>query len=95
MPRKKFTLAPDAAARTVDCACYSLNGGAPRCDALTHPWCLAPGESPLSCRFRIPPAQTIYVPRGNTKTNIIPEQKIEESRRQRKKPEAADHGKAD
>lgn len=54
MPRKKFTLAPDAAARKVDCTHYSLNGGAPRCDALTHPWCLAPGHAPASCSFRVP-----------------------------------------
>ena len=27
------------------------------CKALTHPWCLAPGESPLSCKFRIPKEQ--------------------------------------
>lgn len=55
MPRKKFTLAPDAAARRIVCGHYSLNGGAPRCDALTHPWCLAPGEAPEICKFRIPP----------------------------------------
>ena len=54
MPRKKFVMAKDAASRTVDCACYSFNGGAPYCDALTHPWCLAPGEAPSSCKFRIP-----------------------------------------
>lgn len=54
MPRKKFTFAPDAASRTVECGHYDLNDGAPRCKALTHPWCLAPGESPLSCGFRAP-----------------------------------------
>lgn len=54
MPRKKFVLAPDAAARRVDCECYDLNGGAPRCRALLHPDCLAPGKSPLTCKFRKP-----------------------------------------
>lgn len=54
MPRKKFTFAPDAASRTVECGHYDLNDGAPRCKALTHPWCLAPGESPLSCAFQVP-----------------------------------------
>ena len=57
MPRKAFRLAPDAAARVVDCEKYDLNNGAPRCDALTHPWCLAPGESPLSFKFRVPKDQ--------------------------------------
>lgn len=56
MPRKKFTMAPDAARRRVVCGYYDFNGGAPRCAALTHPWCLAPGEAPESCRFRIPKA---------------------------------------
>lgn len=54
MPRAKFKLAPDAARRRVDCRSYSFNGGAPRCDALTHPWCLAPGHAPESCKFRKP-----------------------------------------
>lgn len=58
MPRKKFEMAKDAASRTVDCKCYSFNSGAPRCDALTHPWCLAPGEAPSSCKFRIPSEKT-------------------------------------
>ena len=55
MPRKKFVLAPDAAARQGECNHYEFNGGAPRCRALTHPWCLAPGESQLTCRFHAPP----------------------------------------
>lgn len=54
MPRKRFVIAPDAARRRVDCKHYSLNGGAPRCSALTHPWCLAPGEAPGTCAFRVP-----------------------------------------
>lgn len=56
MPRKRFKLAPDAAQRQVECENFDLNGGAPFCKALTHPWCLAPGESPLSCKFRVPKA---------------------------------------
>ena len=55
MPRKKFRPAPDAARRRVICEHYSFNGGAPRCGALNHPWCLAEGEAPESCRFRKPP----------------------------------------
>lgn len=58
MPRKAFRLAPDAASRRVDCDCYHFNEGAPWCDALNHPWCLAPGESPLSCKFRKPRGET-------------------------------------
>ena len=57
MPRKRFELAKDAAARRVDCVHYSLNGGAPRCDALTNPWCLAPGRAPEACSFRKPADQ--------------------------------------
>ena len=58
MPRKQFKLAPDAASRRVDCKSYDLNNGAPYCKALNHPWCLAPGESPLSCNFRKPRGET-------------------------------------
>lgn len=58
MPRKRFEIAKDAAARRVDCAHYSLNDGAPRCDALTHPWCLAAGKSPGTCSFRQPKEET-------------------------------------
>ena len=54
MPRKKYVPAPDAARRRVDCEHYSFNAGAPRCKALTHPWCLAAGEAPEICRFRVP-----------------------------------------
>lgn len=54
MKRLRFKLAPDAASRVVDCAHYRFNGGAPACDALTHPWCLAVGSAPAACRFRIP-----------------------------------------
>lgn len=54
MPRKRFELAKDAASRRVDCKHYSLNGGAPRCDALNRPWCLAPGQAPETCSFRVP-----------------------------------------
>lgn len=54
MPRKKFVIAPDAARRHVDCAKYSFNGGAPRCEVLNHPWCLAPGQAPETCAFRPP-----------------------------------------
>ena len=54
MPRKQFKLASDAASRVVDCEKYDFNAGAPKCDALNHPWCLAPGGSPLSCSFRVP-----------------------------------------
>ena len=54
MPRKKFVIAPDAARRRVDCTKFSFNGGAPRCDVLNHPWCLAPGKAPEACKFRIP-----------------------------------------
>lgn len=54
MPRKRFEIAKDAAARRVDCKHYSMNNGAPRCTALTHPWCLAPGHAPESCSFRKP-----------------------------------------
>lgn len=57
MPRKKFTIAPDAARRQIDCENYSLNGGSPRCAALNHPWCLAPGEAPETCAFRSPKQQ--------------------------------------
>lgn len=57
MPRKKFRMAPDAARRRIVCDNFEFNGGAPYCKALTHPWCLAPGEAPESCRFRIPEAQ--------------------------------------
>lgn len=57
MPRKKFSFAPDAAARRIECEHFELNGGAPRCRALTHPWCLAPGESQLTCRFHASPQQ--------------------------------------
>ena len=57
MTRKRFIMAPDAAAREVRCGNYRFNGGAPQCTALTHPWCLAPGESPLSCKFRVPEAE--------------------------------------
>ena len=56
MARRKFVMAPDAAARRVECGHYEFNAGAPRCKALNHPWCLAVGESPLSCSFRCPPA---------------------------------------
>lgn len=55
MPRKKFTLAQDAAARQINCEHYDFRDGAPRCKALTHPWCLAPGESQMTCRFCMPP----------------------------------------
>ena len=55
MPRKQFKPAPDAARREVKCGNYDFNGGAPRCRALTHPWCLAVGQSPMSCTFREPP----------------------------------------
>ena len=55
MPRKQFKLAPDAASRRVECTSYRFNGGAPQCMALNHPYCLAPGGSPLSCKFRTPP----------------------------------------
>ena len=55
MPRKKFSIAPDAAARRVDCTRYDPNGGAPRCRVCNHPWCLAPGESQLTCGFYEPP----------------------------------------
>lgn len=51
-------MAPDAAARRVECASYDFNEGAPTCKALNRPWCLAVGESPLTCSFRTPPAQT-------------------------------------
>ena len=56
MAREKFTLAPDAAARDVNCEHYSLNGGAPRCAVLNHPWCLAPRYAPSACKFRDPKA---------------------------------------
>lgn len=52
MPRKKFEMAPDAAARRVDCPHYDFDGGTPRCAILTHPWCLARGSSPIACSFR-------------------------------------------
>ena len=55
MPRKKFSLAPDAAARRIECQHYDLNNGAPRCNVCNHPWCLAPGESQFTCAFRDPP----------------------------------------
>ena len=55
MPRKKFKPAPDAARRRVQCGNYDFNSGAPRCRVLTHPWCLAAGESPEACNFRVPP----------------------------------------
>ena len=55
MPRKKFELAPDAAARRVECENYRFNNGAPYCRVCNHPWCLARGGSPLSCTFREPP----------------------------------------
>lgn len=71
MPRKKFRLAPDAASRVVDCTKYSFNGGAPRCDALLHPECLAVGKSPLSCSFRVPKPKAAEAPKGkrNGKAN--------------------------
>lgn len=55
MARKPFKLAPDAAARRVECEHYEFNGGAPSCRALNHPYCLAPGSSPMACSFRKPP----------------------------------------
>ena len=55
MPRKKFKLAPDAAARRIECENYRLNSGAPFCTVCNHPWCLATGHSPMSCSFREPP----------------------------------------
>lgn len=57
MPRKRFVLAPDAARRQVKCEHYDFNSGAPRCRALTHPWCLAPGTGPEACKFRNPPKE--------------------------------------
>lgn len=56
MPRKKFRMAPDAARRLIACDNFRFNGGAPFCTALTHPWCLAHGESQTTCKFRKPPA---------------------------------------
>lgn len=58
MPRKKYKPAPDAARRKVDCKNYSFNDGAPRCCALTHPWCLAAGHAPETCSFRAPHLET-------------------------------------
>ena len=55
MPRKPFKLAPDAAARRVECEHYRFNQGTPSCKALNHPYCLAVGGSPLACSFRKPP----------------------------------------
>lgn len=55
MSRKKFRMAPDAARRRIVCDNFEFNGGAPYCKALTHPWCLAPGESMATCRFVKPP----------------------------------------
>lgn len=87
MPRKRFTMAPDAARRRVECGHYDLNGGAPRCKALTHPWCLAPGEAPESCRFRIP-KMTEPEPEPAPKTP-------KEKRDATKAPEDADNGETD
>lgn len=58
MPRKKFRMAPDAARRRIICGNYVFNEGAPYCKALTHPWCLAPGESQATCKFSAPPEPT-------------------------------------
>ncbi|MBR3331667.1 MAG: hypothetical protein IKG25_10780 [Mogibacterium sp.] len=79
MPRKRFTMAPDAARRRVECGHYDFNGGAPRCAALTHPWCLAPGEAPETCKFKIP------------KETEPPKKR----RRAAGTPKDADHGEAD
>lgn len=57
MARKKFVMAPDAAGRRVECGHYEFNAGAPFCKALNHPWCLAVGESPMTCSFQTPPTQ--------------------------------------
>ena len=57
MPRRKFRMAPDAAQRDIRCEHYDFNGGAPICRALTHPWCLAPGQSQATCKFRKPPEE--------------------------------------
>ena len=55
MSRKRFVMAPDAAARKIECEHYRFNNGSPQCKVLTHPWCLAVGGSPLACSFRTPP----------------------------------------
>ncbi len=67
MPRKKFSLAPDAAARRIECQHYDLNNGAPRCNVCNHPWCLAPGESQFTCAFHDPPEQPQPAPRKASK----------------------------
>ena len=68
MPRKKFVLAPDAASREIMCDNYCFNGGSPSCKVLTHPWCLAPGEAPAACKFRVPlDAQTEPEPKTGRK----------------------------
>lgn len=84
MPRKKFTMAPDAARRRIECGHYSFNGGAPRCAALTHPWCLAPGEAQESCRFRIPKETEPPKPTPPKKRRGAADT-----------PKEADHGEAD
>ena len=88
MPRKQFKMAPDAAQRRIECGHFNFNGGAPFCRALTHPWCLAPGESQLTCRFRTPEPVPVPVPEP------VPEPPKTE-RRSAKKAEAAGDGEAD
>ena len=80
MPRKQFKMAPDAAQRRIECGHFNFNGGAPFCRALTHPWCLAPGESQTTCRFRTP--------------EPVPEPP-KTKRRSAKKTEAAGDGETD
>lgn len=55
MPIKRFIIAPDAAARRVQCEYYEFNGGAPKCKVRMQPWCLAIDSSPEACAVCKPP----------------------------------------